>query len=182
MARRLDPPRALRRDRPHREGDGPGERPAFTDGLVHLHLRCNHAAEVADRDAFRFDAHRFQDVELFLGALPIRGVREDGKVRRQMRPADGSEHLPLVWRDFVRGAHFPERTQGIRRRIPDELLRNLYPRSSSRSRVDTFHPCSSRHWCSRWSLPPWSGCRPVTTQTQPPPLAPRDMAMTMSKE
>ena len=59
------------------------------------------------------------------GALPVRGEREDGKVRRQMRPADGSEHLPFVWCNLVRGAHFSERTQGIQRRIPDELLGNL---------------------------------------------------------
>ena len=72
------------------------ERAAPADRLVHVDVRVDEIAEMADHDALRIDAGVLEDVELFERRLSRdAGVREDRQVRRDVRLADRAEHLAL---------------------------------------------------------------------------------------
>ena len=103
------------------------ERTAAADRLVHVDVRVNEIAEVADEHAIGLHAGIFQNVELFDRRFPRNArVRENRNVRRTMRPADGAEHLPLVRGDLIPRADFTKRPYHVVVDLPDERAEDLF--------------------------------------------------------
>ena len=103
------------------------ERAASANRFMHIHVRVHKIPQVSDDDAIRFYAGVLQDIELFERRLAGNsGVREDRKVRRHVRLADGAEHLAFIRGDLVPRADFAEHAERVVVRLLDERLDDLF--------------------------------------------------------